>query len=79
VCDLFLFLQTRDGGLAGPLGLAYADAPLDQLKILNMSVFLFIYVLYMLTVLILMMNLLIVSELEYNKHIFLNKPRLQKY
>jgi len=59
--------------------LAYADAPLDQLKILNMSVFLFIYVLYMLTVLILMMNLLIVSELEYNKHIFLNKPRLQKY
>jgi hypothetical protein len=50
---------TTSGGFAGTLEDAYAEAPIDQFKIANLAVFLFVYMLYVLTVLILMMNLLI--------------------
>lgn len=49
---------TTAGGFAGTLEDAY-EAPIDQFKIANLAVFLFVYMLYVLTVLILMMNLLI--------------------
>jgi len=50
---------TTNGGFAGTLQDAYTDNPLDQYKIANLAVFIFVYLLYVLTVLILMMNLLI--------------------